>query len=258
MTYDELIQMLTDGLPADEAAAVTKAVNRDTVKTRAAALRQQSELDALQARATALNAELEGGPDKPGAKAYAKWYADNFAAVQKLQADNAKFVEKYGTLEAPKVPANPEHVLAGLSKEDVQREIDSRFNSNFAPNIADVLKKTGTLVQKHMYAKRTNPIDFDAIDKIMGEKKIPLEAAYDEWDRPEREKDQKAATEAEISRRVTEEMQKRGSAQVSGGTDYSSRVPSPLLGRGAKDFKPENFMDSLAQTFVDAGREKTN
>jgi len=77
MDIKELESWLVEGLDDTSKAAVVAALNRDSVKTKAAGLKQQGEYDAIQRQSAALQAELEGATDKPGTRAYAKWYNDN-------------------------------------------------------------------------------------------------------------------------------------------------------------------------------------
>ena len=261
MDINLLIQTLTDGLPADQAAVVKAAIERDAVKTKAAGWKQESEFQTIQADAQRLKQELEGGPDKPGAKAYQEWYNKNFTAVQTNYEAIQKFEAKYGQGSFAKaaageftptaVPQNPPPTVGNMSKEEVQRLLDERFQSVYSNGIASVLKNTGSLVQKHMYAGRKNPIDFEALDKIMGEKKYSLDQAYDEWDRPEREKAQKEAEEKRIDERVKEELQKRGaSSNFSAGADFTPGALAAKTRDQVEKFDKTALMRDLAKDWV--------
>ena len=165
MDIQEIIAAVTDGLPADQAAAVKAAIERDAVKTKVAGWKQQQEFDSINTKATQLQAELDGAAGKPGSRAYQKWYNDNYPAIQKLQERMAAYEAKYGTLEAPVTPAP---VQAGMTAEDIAKEVDKRIQGTYGPVWEKLLKNTGNLVQKHMLAGRKNPIPFDDIAKTAG------------------------------------------------------------------------------------------
>lgn len=249
MDIQELITWATEGLTEEQAKPVREALSRESVKSKAGGLRAQKELDDLQARETALRGELEGdGPQKPGAKAYKEWYDKNYAAVVKLQADQAKYVEKYGSLESPKT-SETQPLGSAMTKEEIERLVDQRANAHiqgtYAPQWSSLLTSTGSIVQKHMFAGRKAPIDFTKLSEIASKYNGNLDQAYDEYDKPEREKEAKAAGEKEIERRVSEELQKRGASQHFPG-DTTPGVMS--AGRDTKSFDKAALTRSLVQT----------
>ena len=252
MELNDLIAMVTEGLTPEQAASVRSAIERDNVKSKVSTLKAKSEYEALVQREQELNAALEGGPDKPGAKAYQRWYDENFAKVQQLQQERTAYEAKFGKLDATPIPQT-QPTLPGMSKEDIQREIDARIQSQYAPRWSDLMVGFGKVVQKHMYAKRTNPIDMDALSKLAQETRFngSLEAAYDEWDKPEREKNDKEAREAEIKRRVDEELQRRGaSQQFPAGADFTPSALSTRTKAEVDKFDPAALRQDLARTFI--------
>ena len=221
MEFDAFVNYLTDGLPQADKDAVIAALNKDAIKTKATGIRQQSEFTTIESERQRLMAELDGTQDRPGTRAYQKWYSDNFAQIQA----NAKAIENYDAkfgkgafaqaVQAGVAPPT-DGSTAGLTDAQIRKIYQEEF-TKVAPNIASIVKGAGTLVQKHMYAKRTTPIDFEALDKMMGEAQqkgrvMTLEEAYDQWDKPEREKAEKASLDAEVNRRVQEELTKRGAS----------------------------------------------
>lgn len=257
MDVNALIEMLTEGLDSEQAAIVRKAVERDSVKTKASGLKQQSEYDAIAAKQAQLEAELNGANGQPGSKKYQEWYEKNFPEIQKLQERAAAYEAKYGTLEAPKEPVVNQQ-QTGLSEADIQRLVDQRIQTGYAPQWSELLTGTGQIVQKHMFAGRKQPIDFKQLAKIAAEKTNGnLEAAYDEWDRPEREKAEAADRENEIKRRVNEEIQKRGASQYfPAGADASPGALSVHKGSTDK-FDKAAMMRDLASTYMTAGDAST-
>lgn len=254
MDIKELESWLTEGLDDAAANAVRAALNRDTVKSKAAGLKQQREYDELQARSQALQAELDGAPDKPGTRAYQKWYQENYSKVQALQESLAAYQAKYGSLDNPANP-NPANPPAGMSAEDIKKlameAAQGLIQNNYAARWSDLLTKTGTIVQKHMFAGRKNPINFEEVSKIAEKYNGNLEQAYDEWDKPEREKVEAKAKEDEINRRVQEELQKRGaSLQFPAGADLSSGALSSRTKGELDKFDKTALKRDLVQTFM--------
>lgn len=257
MTAEEIAildQTLTEGLTADQAAVVRAALQRDTVKSKTLAIRQQKDLDDLVARRAALEAELEGGPEKPGARAYQRWYDENFAKVSKLQQDKAKYVEKYGELDAPKDPGTPK---TGLSEAEIQvlieRGVEAKIQSQYAPRWADLLKGTGKVVNKHHSRGRKQEIDWDALEKLAPKYNGDLAMAYDEWDRPNVEAADKEDREKEIKRRVDEELSKRGN--VTNFPSAADSTPSAMTARSKADkdkFDPIALKNSMALEWATA------
>lgn len=257
MDIQELISMLTDGLDADQAKIVKAAIERDSVKTKTVSLRQQKDLDAIEAKRAELEAELVGdGQNKVGAREYAKWVEANRAEIARLAKAETDYKAKYGALDAAtttqtttstdtKTPVIP----AGLSKEDIDKAIDARIRDGYAPRWSSLLTGTGSIVQKHMYAGRKTPIDFKKIEEIAGKYNGDLEQAYDEYDKPEREKELAAKTEGEIKRRVSEELQKRGvQANFPGGADVT---PGALSVRSNSNVPDKAAMEKdLVNTFI--------
>lgn len=247
MEINDLIAMLTEGLDAADAAVVRKSIERDAVKAKASGLKAQSEFDAIISERAKLQEELDGNAAerKVGTREYQKWYEKNAAAAIENDKKIREFDAKHGEgafakaisgelpvgapaaatgtpLSEAQIQALVDAKIAGgtkMSETDIQKMVDARINSAYAPKWSELLTDTGTIVQKHMYAKRTTPIDMKKVSEIAQAKNLSIEAAYDEWDKPERDKADKSATEAEIERRVNEEIQKRGATQVPAGAD---------------------------------------
>src|SRR5579863_6245676 len=137
MDLQALISYLTEGLDAEQAKVVTDALKHEKVSAKVGGLKQQKEFDELAQRENALRLELEGeGEQKPGAKKYKEWYEKNYAAVVKLQQDQAKYVEKYGTLEAPKKTddkTKTKNQTLTLSEQDIAKLVDKRIQEGYAP-----------------------------------------------------------------------------------------------------------------------------
>lgn len=226
MTKKELLDYLTDGLDDEQAKAVRDAFKNDKVAERAGTLKAAKEYDDLAARETALKAELEGGPEKPGAKAYREWYEKNYGLVKALQEERAALVDKYGTLDAPKGAAPPpdpakpgDKLPAGLSKEDIARLVDERIQGGYADRWSNLLTGMGGVVQKHMFAGRKTPIDMKKLSELAQANGGDLDRAYDEYDKPERVAADKIAQDKLVEQRVNDELMKRGAHANFRGAD---------------------------------------
>lgn len=238
MTAKEMLKYLIDDAGLDEATAkaVMAAAENEKVGKRASNFVQQQDYADLERRAAALELSYNGTKDKPGALSYQQWYEKNFAAVQKLQADAALYKERFGELDA--APPDPKKVAATtFTQEDIDRRIHETIQTAYAPQWSKLLTGTGAIVQKHMRAGRKTDIDFDKLSEIAQKKGGDLAAAYDEYDTPERELAAKAATEAEIDRRVKEQVAKQqtqnffpagADATPSGGISPLSRAKTDL------------------------------
>lgn len=263
MEINDLITMLTDGLDPTEAAVVRKAIERDAVKAKATTLKQQSEYDALNSRLTAVQQEMEdqGQPGtagyKAGARTFKTWYETNYAKVQKLQDDMAKYQAKYGTLEAPMAQptAAPATQTRQLTDSEIQQLVDQRIQTQYSPRWSELLMNTGSLVQRHMLAGRKNPIDFSKVSQMAAEKYSgSLDLAYDEWDKPEREKESKAAEDARVDQRVKDELAKRGAAaNYPAAADFTPSALSRHTKDEVEKFDPEALKRDLAKGLMEMG-----
>ncbi len=256
MTRDEFIKYMTDGLDADSAQQVREglqtAFKNSVAASRAEQFKGASEWDALAKREADLKAELEGGPDKPGAKAYQDWYAKNYPAVQKLMADKAELEAKLATGGGDKKVDDKkvdDKALAGLSAADVQRLVDERIQGGYADRWSNLLTGMGSIVQKHMFAGRKSPIDMKKLAELAQTKGGDLDQAYDEYDKPEREAAQAAATEKLIAQRVNDELAKRGAhANFPSGSDMGPGTLS--RDRDASKFDKAAMERDLVNTFI--------
>lgn len=284
MDVNEFLGWLTDGLDDAEKAVVTKAVQRDAVKAKAAGLKQQSEFDRIMSERQALQAELEGdqAAGKVGARQTRDWYEKNVAAIVANDKAIKAFNDKWGAdaftkaaageLPAVTPPVNTgtgtlteaqvqalvdARIKSGVSpavaEADIQRLVDKRIAEGYAPKWGELVTGAGKIVLKHISAQRKTPLDFDAVTKLATEKTNGnLEAAYDEWDKPEREKVQqearaneiKAAVAAERAKWDEERKQQNASRLINGGADAT---PSALsVHKGAEGFDRSALLRSMA------------
>ena len=225
MTAQEFQALLIEG-GLDEATAVRLATN-EKVSARTSQLKQATEYQSIEARANALaaekaalEAELVGTNAKPGSRAYQKWYADNFQALEdqkKKLADLEKNVAVYeatygkitATGEAPKPPAgvSPEEI-----KKLVSEEIQKGYTNNYAPAVVSTMTGVAKVIERHMKRGRKADIDWTKLDEIAADPKVkgdPL-AAYEIWDAPNVEADRVAAEaqkETDIQKRIDAKVQ---------------------------------------------------
>lgn len=221
MTVDELIANLElDKETADLVRAKVKA-------EKVASIKAAKELEDLQRRSQELEAELVGD-GKKGARNYKQWYDENFPKIQKLQSDYAKYVERYGAIDpnANPNPANPNPNPASpnaVSKEDFDKTMNG-----FTGQWSSLLKGSGKILERHIRSGRTNEIDWDKLSELAATKGGDLIAAYDEWDKPEREKSDRAAREKEINAEVEKRLKARQTDSFFPSTEQVSTGVSPL------------------------------
>ncbi len=288
MRPEDLIAMLTQGLDPDIAAKVTAQIQSDVVKTKLAGYKAQSEFDAIMTDRQKLQAELDGdaAAGKLSARATREWYEKNSAAVIANDKAIKAFEDKHGTGTFAKlaageftIPAAPgtdqtaaltqeqitamvdARITAGVkpavAKEDVARIVNETIQGTYATQWSSLLEGTGNIVQKHMFAKREKPIDFKELSKIAGEKNIPLEAAYDVWDAPERQKVEAAQRSQEIADAVKAERQKWDDERVKenatkmfpAGADAS---PGSLFKTAPKEFDMNQLRADMAKDLAGA------
>lgn len=260
MDVQLLIDTLTEGLPAEQAAVVKAAIEREAVKTKAAGWKQQNEYDAIQQRASELQAALEGSEGKPGAKTYQEWYQNNYQAISDLQKRAKAYEDKYGSLENPTTNSQQGQAppVKQYSQEDIDKLVDARIQSTYVPAWSKTILAQNKIMQKHLLNKRTAEVDLDALAKMANDKyQGNLEMAYDEWDKPEREKEQKAKQDAEVERRVKERLQQERAKVTFPG--QSANEPSGALASRTKEetkgFDRNALNRELAATYMGASED---
>jgi hypothetical protein len=261
MIVNDLITMLTDGLDPAEAASVRKAIERDAVKVKVETLKQQSEYADLQGRMQTLQKELEGEGQpgqptyKPGSKAYRDWYEKNYPTIQKLDSDLAAYKAKYGDLNNPTVTP-PSPGVKTYTPEEIQTMVDNRIRDQYSPRWSDLLIGTGNLVQRHMLAGRKSPIDFTKVSALAQEKyNGNLDLAYEEWDKPERDRIAKEETDNLVNRRVEEELQKRqATSSFPAGADNTPGAMSQRSKADLDKYDPQALKSELVAEWNKAGQ----
>jgi hypothetical protein len=225
VTYKEVYQYLTEtaGLSSDDAKRL---MSDDAAANKQTALVRKAEYDQLESRAADLEMSLNGTKDKPGASQYQKWYQDNYAAVQKLQADVEAYKAQYGDLSAPK-PGTPQAAGGGgLTKDEVARLVNEQIQTNYAPRWTQLLKGSGQLIERHMRAGYKQDIDWDKVSELAATRNGDLAGAYDEWIAPEAKKLKEQADEKEVEKRVQArleaERKKSASTFFPAGADSGS------------------------------------
>lgn len=243
MTPQELFTYLTDGAGLDEATTkiIMDAAKNEKVAAKAQLLKDQKEYESLVQ-------ELDGAAGKPGTRAYAKWYQDNYATIQAtvaaksdLEKKVTQYQERYGSLEAPTTPPKGTPVL---DDDAITRLVDQRIQTQYGPQWSTLLKSSGKLIERHLKAGRKTDIDWDKIAEVATTKNGDLVAAYDEWDKPEQEKSAKAAEDVRVETRVQVELQKRQMAetrkQFPSGAD-ATPSDSPLSRHTGENGKPPAY-----------------
>jgi len=219
VTIDEVISTL-------ELDTETAAILRSKAKAeKAAALKQQKDLDTIEAQRAALEAELVAD-GKKGARNYKQWYEENFPKIQKLQGDYAKYVERYGSIDTTTTTTTttPTTVPAGMTPEQVSKMIQDTYT----PQWSTLLKGSGKILEKHIRAGRKNELDWDKLSELAATHNGDLVAAYNEWDAPEADKARKADEEKRINEEVEKRVKKQQTNSFFPTTEQAPTGVSPL------------------------------
>ena len=258
MTAQEFQALLIEGgIDQDTVARLT---GNAGITAKLGQLKQATEYQAIQQRADALLAEKQqlenakaaleadlngdGTAAKPGTRAYAKWYQDNYATItananklRELEAsrteleDSVKQYEtKYGKITAAAaVPVIPTSI-PGMTKEEVKAiaeeiagsvsktNVAEAYKTQYAPQVVSTMTGIGTILERHLKRKRDHDIDWKKLDELAAKPEIAGDVikAYEEWDAPNVLADQKAAEVAKqasedkrVEDRVNELLKKR-------------------------------------------------
>lgn len=242
MTGKELLEYVMQETGLDEATVKAVLANEKVASRASASLVQKKEYDDLQAQAATIELALNGNGKTMGAKAYQEWYQRNYPEIQKLQQTAAAYKERYGDLEAPTNPPKPNTPAAGATytNEDIARMVTEQVEK-LSPQWSNLVTGAIELSELHRVNGRKTRLDKAAMQKIADiaqTKGGDLVAAYNEWDAPEAAAAQKAATDAEVERRVKEGMQKAQTQNLfPAGADGTPSTGTPGITRPNADKK---------------------
>lgn len=258
MTPQETINYLVNesGLDTD---TIQKIASNPKMLERAGSLIAKQEHDTVQQKASQLEAELQGdaASGKLGARAYQEWWNKNGGAVVAMQREIAQYRERFGALDATQTQQTQQtQQPKGISVDDIDKRVDSIIQDKYGAQWSNLLTKSGKIIERHLRAKRDNPIDWDQLGKLAGEHGGDLERAYEAWDKPEAEKYAKAETEKEIERRVQEKLKLERTRQGIEGHQFTQDV-SPISKRAAvvqttKTDKPAYDRNKVIEAAVNA------
>jgi len=265
MDIQQFISYLTEGLDEAGAATVRAAFQSETAKAKVGTLRLQKDFDAIQTRAEEaerLKQELDAVDEKGNPRGYRAWYNKYWANIEANDKAIKAFNAKHGDGAFQRIAAG-EEVATGagggapsLKPEDIDKRVHEVIQGSYAQRWSDLLSGTLEISQRHVRNGRKSNLDKDAMAKITelaGTKyNGNLIAAYDEWDKPEAEAAQKAATDALVESRVQEELKKRNTATLfpagADGAGASSGGMSPLsrgkIGNGAPQYDRSKVIES--------------
>jgi len=274
MDINDVIAYATEGLTEEQAKPIREALLRDNVKAKFGTVKAQKEYEAIALRAAEADRalqELDGVDEKNEPKGYRAWYKKYGPLVLENSKKIAAFDQKYGEGSFAKVssgevllpngaPPNtpPSPNAKTYSEEDIQRIVDSRIGAGYAPKWSNLITQSGTVLQKHLFAGRKTPIDFAKLAEIAAKKNGDLEAAYDEYDLPEREKANEASIQSRIDQGVKEALQRRGADQNFPIGEPQSPSPLSSSSERSKGFDREKFRESLMQTAATGEMPKVN
>ena len=213
MNAQELFTYLTDGagLSEEDAKAAMRLAQNPNVGNRAAQLKQQREYDELNSRFSNLESEFSK------AKTIKDWYDKYGTVIQQNENLLAKYMEKYGTLEAPRsAPANNNGNGEFFSKAQVEAmisDLNKRFDGTH-DRLGTLLVQFGNVTEEHRLNGFKTKIDFEKLAELSKNHGGDVMKAYREFIKPDMEKkaeeDFKARVEQEVADRLKKERSKAG------------------------------------------------
>lgn len=237
MTAQELAAILRES-GMDE-TVVNSLVTNAKFQERAAQVASRTELEQIQQRESQLSASLQKS------KTYEDWYNRNFAAIAAQQTAIAAYEERFGPLngqpqQQQQQPTYQQQQQQPNGKQfteaEVKEIIRQEMTGNYGALVTQSIVGTGKIVERHVRSGRKNEIDWGKIQELATSKNGDVEAAYNEWDAPERLRAEEEAYKAKLKADVDKEVERRMMASSGqfipggAGSDYSS-TPSPLSTR---------------------------
>lgn len=236
MTIQDFEQMLRDSGVDD--ASIKSLIANDKVQSKATSLRHQSEYQALES-------------DYGEAKIYADWYKKNEAKLLQLfEAEKARLAQ--GEQQQQEQQNQQNQQQTAMSRADIEKLINERatelYQKTYAPQIVGLTTGIGTVVEQHMRRGRKDKIDWKKLDELAAKTHGDISQAYEEYDRPNLEKDHEAAFNARVEKEVKEKLAAAGVNRFPAGADAQPSNSSPLSARanpGEKTYDRSKVLETF-------------
>jgi len=214
----------------------------DKIAAKAATFANRSELEQIETQKKTLEASYAKASN------YEKWYGENYPLIEKLQRERALYEERYGALDAAGGTGGNggNGAAAGMTQADIDKLLTERLEK-LTGHMSNTLIAVQKVTERHVRRGRKDELDWAKLQELATSKTGGnIEAAYEEWDTPNKEAEAKLATDKEIERRVNEELAKRATqfSFPAGADGGGSSSPSPLTRSRGTD-KPTYNRDAV-------------
>lgn len=185
---------------------------------------------------------------------WVNWYQQVNPVMQEIVSERDSLKTRIAKLEAAGLSFEDARAQAQASMQPAARQDnwDPRaFESNITQATNDVMKNVAKYSMRH-FKDFQEELDYDAIEKLMAEKRVPFDVAYNLFTEPRREeKRQKEITE-KIQRGIQEglqaELSKQGVRRTRKRTDDIDPAPLDKEAPSDHDLKEAFLRDLDAET----------
>jgi len=229
--------------------------NENFLKETGNGIARHSEYSSALDRARALEQERNQAKEQLGT--WDAWYK-NYAEPKVSQAEQREkqlqdYVNRYGQLpDGTQTGYQGEQVVAGMTKAEIEKMLKER--DSVRDQAYTTMTKQVTRVMARHLKDFNEDLDIDAVEKLMDEKRLPLEAAYKEYIGP-RVEERKKTQDEEWRKKTTEEIERDVRSRYKIPVDAKPRESvSDLLNRKAPDGIPEE--QGAKNAFMEAWNER--
>lgn len=232
---------------------LSQVLSNDTfLKETSNGIARHSEYSSALDRARNLEQEVNAAKTQLGT--WDQWYK-NYAEPKVSKAEQAEkrlqdYVNQFGELPdgTPVGNRTGAQVTAGMTKEDIDKMFRERDRA-----YTTMTKQVTRVMARHL-KDFNEDLDIDAVEKIMDEKGLPLEAAYKEFVQP-RVEERQTKERSEWEKKTRDEIERDLKSRYKLPVDAKPRESvSDLLNRKAPDNMPEEL--DAKNAFIDAWNEQ--
>lgn len=167
-----------------------------------------AELDAADVDLDTLAAQVADTKSKNDQ--WVQWYNQIQPAIQEIVGERDTLKERISKLEAAGLSFGDAQEAARLSMQHQpqgQGNFDpTRFQDDLTRATNDVMKNVAKYGFKH-FKEFNEELDYDEVEKIMTEKRIPFDVAYSQYTEPRREKKRSEEMQVKIQQGIQEGVQ---------------------------------------------------
>ena len=182
------------------------------------------------------------------------WYNQVQPAVQEIISERDTLKQRIEKLEAAGLSFGDAQAAAQQSMQQPQNHGNfdaSRFQDDLTRATNDVMKNVAKYGFKH-FKEFNEELDYDEVEKLMAERNIPFDLAYDLYTKPRREAkhDEEVANKIKlgVQEGVQAELSKRGYRQARKRVDDVEPAPLDQPAPSDADLKAAFLRDLEAET----------